>query len=62
MQVLSLLLSIAAEVPRVRTRGFAGVGGAMSAASDMSRGMARHSLTLGLARLNREPHWRGGYG
>ena len=33
----------------------------MYAASDMSRGMARHSLTLGLARLNREPRLRGGY-
>ena len=28
------------EVPRVRTRGFAGEGDAMYAANDMSRGMA----------------------
>ena len=38
------------------------VRGMPYATSGLNRGMARHSLTLGLARLNREPRLRGGYG
>ena len=38
------------------------VRGMPYATSGLNRGKARHSLTLGLARLNREPRLRGGYG